>query len=212
MHMQSWWDFLVDQGFSFDRVLGIDEAGRGPLAGPVVVAGVILPKEHGIVGLNDSKLLSEKERERLYNELSEFSNFQNEKHFGVFVEQASAVVIDREGILNVTKKLMKRIIKKATPQMALLDAVNVDAYEVPQLSLVKGDQRVDCIAAASIIAKVTRDRLMQGYERRYPGYGLADHKGYGTAYHREQVLQRGLSVIHRRSFCGFVLDTSEGPP
>jgi ribonuclease HII len=213
--MDNWWNFLKSKGLPFQHVLGVDEAGRGPLAGPVVVAGVVLPKEHGIKGLNDSKLLNEKERERLFKELvelSELSNFRNGKSVEIFVEKATAAVIDRDGILVVTRRLMRRIVKKANPEMALLDAMNVDAYEIPQLSLVKGDQRVDCIAAASIIAKVTRDRLMRGYDKRYPGYGLAKHKGYGTAFHRAQLTEKGLSKVHRKTFCTYLLESTDHPP
>lgn len=191
------------RGINFDRVIGVDEAGRGPLAGPVVVAGVVLPMKHGIKGLNDSKLLSEKKREELYEQIIELSNVQ--MGCEVFIEKASAAVIDREGILNCTRRLMKRIVKKAAPDIALLDAVNVDLYNVFQLALTKGDQRVDCIAAASIIAKVTRDRMMQKYDQQYPGYGLAKHKGYGTQQHRDTLKERGLSKIHRKSFCSSFL-------
>jgi len=201
--MQSWWSFLKRRGINFDRVIGVDEAGRGPLAGPVVVAGVVLPMKHGIKGLNDSKLLSEKKREELYEQIIELSNVQ--MGCEVFIEKASAAVIDREGILNCTRRLMKRIVKKAAPDIALLDAVNVDLYNVFQLALTKGDQRVDCIAAASIIAKVTRDRMMQKYDQQYPGYGLAKHKGYGTQQHRDTLKERGLSKIHRKSFCSSFL-------
>lgn len=192
--MQSWWDFLHEQGIRAARVVGVDEAGRGPLAGPVVVAGVVLPRNHGLQGLNDSKLLTEQQREALFDPICEMGE--------VWVEKASAAVIDREGILKCTRRLMKRVVKKATPEMALLDAVNVDLYDVLQMALTKGDQRVDCIAAASIVAKVTRDRLMKKYDARYPGYGLAQHKGYGTAAHRQALQEQGLSAIHRKSFCG----------
>ncbi len=209
--MDTYWDFLDKKGLSFDRVLGVDEAGRGPLAGPVVVAGVILPKDHGILGLNDSKLLSEKERERLFGELVEGRESRVEG-IEIFVEQASAAQIDKLGILNVTKRLMRRIVKKAQPEIALLDAVNVDAYETLQLSLVKGDQRVDSIAAASIIAKVTRDRIMKDYDKRYPGYGLAQHKGYGTAFHRAQLSENGLTKVHRKTFCTYLLESTDHPP
>lgn len=209
--MQTWWDFLADRELRFDRVIGVDEAGRGPLAGPVVVAGVVLPKDHGIVGLNDSKLLSEKERERLYGELVE-SRESRVEGFEIFVENASAAQIDKLGILNVTRRLMKRIVKQAAPEMALLDAVNVDLYDVLQMALTKGDQRVDCIAAASIIAKVTRDRMMQQYDDRYPGYGLADHKGYGTAFHRRQLKEKGLTKVHRKTFCTYLLESTDHPP
>lgn len=226
--MDTWWNFLETKGLQFDRVLGVDEAGRGPLAGPVVVAGVILPKDHGIVGLNDSKMLKEAQREALFSELTQFNPSVPRQNGGtsplrrgevktnssveIYVEQASAAVIDRDGILVVTKRLMRRIVKKAMPDIALIDAVNVDVYEILQLALVKGDQRVDCIAAASIIAKVTRDRMMKDYEKRYPGYGLAQHKGYGTAFHRQQLEEKGLSKVHRKTFCTSLLESTDHPP
>ena len=188
---------MRQEGVKAQRVVGIDEAGRGPLAGPVVVAGVILPEKHGIKGLNDSKKLTEKRREELFEQIMAKGE--------VFVEQASAAVIDRDGILVCTRRLMKRIVQRSKVDMALLDAVNVDLYNVLQMALTKGDQRVDCIAAASIVAKVTRDRLMVKFDRRYPGYGLADHKGYGTEKHRHALEKTGLTVIHRKSFCGAFL-------
>lgn len=194
--MQNWWTFLRDKGVRAHRVVGVDEVGRGPLAGPVVVAGVVLPEKHGIKGLNDSKLLSEKRREALFEQIMATGE--------VFLEKASAAQIDKHGILLMTKRLMKRVVKKAAPEMALLDAVNVDLYEVLQLAITKGDQRVDCIAAASIVAKVTRDRLMVKMDAKYPGYGLSEHKGYGTQKHRNALKKAGLTKIHRKSFCGGV--------
>ena len=192
--MQSFWSFLRRRNLDFDRVLGVDEAGRGPLAGPVVVAGVILPKKHGIRGLNDSKLLTEMRREALFEQIYEKGE--------VFVEKASAAQIDKLGILVCTRRLMKRVVIASGPDIALLDAVNVDLYNVLQLALTKGDQRVDCIAAASIVAKVTRDRMMKKYDQKYPGYGLAEHKGYGTAVHRKALVSLGMTKVHRKSFCG----------
>jgi ribonuclease HII len=175
-----------------ERVVGIDEAGRGPLAGPVVVAGVVLPKNHGILGLNDSKMLSEKMLEELFEQISELGE--------VFVEKGSARVIDRDGILNVTKLLMRRVALASKSDFIFTDAVGLNVMNVPQLALTKGDARVDCIAAASIIAKVTRDRIMLEYDMKYPGYGLAEHKGYGTQVHRKAILELGASTIHRTSF------------
>ncbi len=192
--MQTWWDFLADEGLSFDEVIGVDEAGRGPLAGPLCVAGVVLPRDHGIVGLDDSKLLKKADRERLFDEI--LSTGQ------VFVELASNRSIDRDGILVVTKRLMRKIVKDSGVKLALLDAVTVNLRDVYQIGLTKGDSRVDCIAAASIVAKVTRDRLMQKMDQKYPGYGLAKHKGYGTKQHRDAIGALGLSKIHRHSFCG----------
>lgn len=197
--MQTWWDFLEEQGIDANVVVGVDEAGRGPLAGPVVVAGVVLPKHHGIEGLNDSKLLTENQREQLFEALIQLE--QKNSSVQIAIEIGSARQIDKLGILNCTKRLMKRIVKKTQPKVALLDAVNVDLYNVIQMGLTKGDQRVDCIAAASIIAKVTRDRMMMDLEQKYPGYGLAEHKGYGTVKHRKNLKEKGLSQIHRKSFC-----------
>lgn len=191
--MQTWWDFLEDQGIVQDVVIGVDEAGRGPLAGPVCVAGVVLPKDHGIQGLNDSKLLKVGDRERLFDEIVATGQ--------VFVELASNRIIDRDGILVVTKRLMRKVVKDSGAQMALLDAVTVNLRDVYQIGLTKGDSRVDCIAAASIIAKVTRDRLMQKMDQQYPGYGLAKHKGYGTKQHRDALAELGMSQVHRKSFC-----------
>jgi len=192
--MRTWWSYLKQCGVNVDRVIGLDEAGRGPLAGPVCVAGVILPKNHGIKGLNDSKLLSEKRREELYEQIQERAE--------VYVELASNKIIDKEGILVSTKRLMRKIVLKSKAEMALVDAESVpNVRDVLQLAITKGDQKVDCIAAASIIAKVTRDRLMYEYEQKIPGYGLAEHKGYGTKLHYEAIGKLGLSKLHRQSFC-----------
>lgn len=202
---------MKKRGVEIDRVIGIDEAGRGPLAGPVVVAGVILPKKHGIKGLNDSKLLTEKRREELFELIMERAHLAPSTGSGfvtgsgrcaeVFVEMASNVVIDKKGILVCTKQLMRRIVIDSGAKMALVDAESVpNVRDVIQMGVTKGDQKVDCIAAASIIAKVTRDRMMLEMDRKYPGYGLADHKGYGTEKHRKAIGELGLSKVHRKSF------------
>jgi ribonuclease HII len=192
--MQRWWSFLEKKGFDVDFVVGVDEAGRAPLAGPVCVAGVVLPKHHGIKGLDDSKVLSEKKREMLFDRIQE-------KATQISIAYASAAEIDRKGIFVCVKHLMRQVIRNSGAEVALIDAVNVDLPEIFQLSLHKADHKIDCVAAASIIAKVSRDRLMKGFEQSYPGYGLAVHKGYPTKAHREAVKKLGMSEIHRRSFC-----------
>jgi len=191
--MQSWWKFLENRGIQYaGEVVGVDEAGRGPLAGPVCVAGVVLPRGHGIKGLKDSKDLKEDERERLFEKISEVGQ--------VSVAFASAAQIDQKGILVCIKHLMRQVIRNSGADMAILDSANVDLPDVMQLSLVRGDYKVDCVAAASIVAKVSRDRLMNELDQQYPGYGLAQHKGYGTKVHQEAIKSLGLSSIHRRSF------------
>lgn len=194
LNMKSWWVYLKKLGIEVEPVVGVDEAGRGPLAGPLMVVGVILPRGHRIKGLNDSKLLTEKRREELFIEIQEKGE--------VFVESASNKLIDKHGILVMTKRLMRKIILDSRVKMVLVDAESVpNVRDVIQLAITKGDMKVDCIAAASIVAKVTRDRLMMKYSQKYPGYGLAVHKGYGTRQHREAIGELGLSKIHRKSFC-----------
>jgi ribonuclease HII len=190
--MESFFSFLSGFGVTADRVVGIDEAGRGPLAGPVCVAGVVLLKDHGIVGLDDSKKLTEKKRRELFNQITSASEY--------WVQFGSASLIDRNGILNVTKRLMRRIVIDSHPDFILTDAVGLNVMDVPQLALPKGDARVDCIAAASIVAKVVRDRLMTEYDTKYPGYRFVEHKGYGTEVHRKAIRELGPSKIHRMSF------------
>lgn len=197
--MQTWNNFLGDQ--TWERVLGMDEVGRGPLAGPVCVAGVILPKKHGIKGLQDSKLLNERKRVELYDQIIELSHSQKGRKAEVYVEMESNRRIDKDGIAVCIKRMMLKIAKQAQPDFILADAMTVNLRDVPQIAVTKGDMKVDCIAAASIIAKVTRDRLMMEYDQKYLGYGLAGHKGYGTKVHREAILSLGLSALHRKSFC-----------
>lgn len=191
--MQTWWKFLEVRGIQYSgEVVGVDEAGRGPLAGPVCVAGVVLPRGHGIKGLKDSKDLKEMERERLFEKISKVAQ--------VSVAFASAAEIDQKGILVCVKHLMRQVIRNSGADFAILDSANVDLSEVIQLSLVRGDYKVDCVAAASIIAKVSRDRLMKELDQQYPGYGLAQHKGYGTKTHQNAISALGISRIHRKSF------------
>lgn len=179
----------------FDYICGIDEAGRGPLAGPVVAGAVILPKECFIEYLNDSKKLSEKRREALFDEI-------NERALAVGVGIVSPQVIDEINILNATYEAMRQAIHNldVTPQMLLCDAVHIPDINIPQVGIIKGDAKSVSIAAASIIAKVTRDRMMYDYDKMYPEYGFAKHKGYGTKVHMEALRTYGLCTIHRTTF------------
>ena len=178
-----------------DLIAGVDEAGRGPLAGPVSVAAVILPEKLILPHLNDSKKLSAKMRDELYDEIMEKAVAVKQ----VFVESA---VIDRINILQATMQGMYDAVYglPQKPQMVLIDAVHLGSLPMPQLSLIKGDAKSASIAAASIIAKVSRDRLMDEYDRKYPQYGFASHKGYGTAEHVEAVRRYGPCPIHRLTF------------
>ncbi|MBR1628526.1 MAG: ribonuclease HII [Lachnospiraceae bacterium] len=176
-------------------ICGIDEAGRGPLAGPVVAGAVVLPVDVEILWVNDSKKLSAKKREILYEEIME-------KAVSVGVGMASPAEIDEVNILQATYLAMRRAIcdLSVVPDMLLNDAVVIPQVAIQQVGIVKGDQKSVSIAAASIIAKVTRDRLMEDYDEEYPGYGFAEHKGYGTAKHYEALQRLGPSPIHRRTF------------
>ena len=176
-------------------ICGIDEAGRGPLAGPVVAGAVVLDKTKEILYLNDSKKLSEKKREALFDEIME-------KAIAVGVGIVDEKVIDDINILQATYKAMRLAIDnlKVKPQILLNDAVIIPDVDIPQEKIIKGDAKSVSIAAASIIAKVTRDRLMTEYDEKYPDYGFAGHKGYGTAAHIEKIKEIGPCPIHRRSF------------
>lgn len=176
-------------------VCGVDEAGRGPLAGPVVAGAVILPKDCEILYLNDSKQLSEKKRELLYQEIME-------KALAVGVGMASPARIDEINILQATYEAMRKAVRKLSvrPQILLNDAVTIPRVELPQVPIIKGDAKSVSIAAASIIAKVTRDRLMREYDRIMPEYGFAGHKGYGSKDHMRAIREYGPSPIHRKTF------------
>lgn len=176
-------------------VCGIDEAGRGPLAGPVVAGAVILPKDCRLLYLNDSKQLSEKKREELYDVIMENA-------VGVGVGFAGPARIDEINILQATYEAMREAVSKLTvrPQILLNDAVTIPGMDVPQVPIIKGDAKSISIAAASIIAKVTRDRLMREYDKIMPEYGFASHKGYGAASHIEAIKKYGPSPIHRATF------------
>lgn len=176
-------------------VAGLDEAGRGPLAGPVVAAAVILPRRCRLDGLDDSKQLTETERARLYDEI-------RQRAVGVGVGRASEREIDAMNILEATRLAMSRAIQAlpVRPDYLLLDAVELPAIPLPQRAIVKGDALSVSVAAASIIAKVTRDRLMSEYHRQYPQYNFVAHKGYGTAEHLRMLAAHGPCAIHRLSF------------
>lgn len=187
-------------------IAGIDEAGRGPLAGPVVVACVVMPRDSMIEGVNDSKKVSEKKREKLYDEI-----IQEAIAYGVGI--ISQEEIDKINILNATKEGLTLAIKEMEkdlkekqrgfekPEIILVDALTkIDTDHIPYRSIIKGDAKSYSIAAASIIAKVTRDRIMREWDEVYPMYGFAKHKGYGTASHIAAIKEYGLCPLHRRSF------------
>lgn len=176
-------------------ICGIDEAGRGPLAGPVVAGAVILPKDCEILYLNDSKKLSPVKREALYDEIME-------KAVAVGVGMASPARIDKINVLQATYEAMREAISKlhVQPDILLNDAVTIPEVDILQVPIIKGDAKSVSIAAASIIAKVTRDRLMVQYDEILPGYGFAQHKGYGSQEHIAAIRRLGPSPIHRQSF------------
>ena len=174
---------------------GIDEVGRGPLAGPVVAGAVILPEDCEILYLNDSKKLSEKKRELLYDEIME-------KAIAVGIGAVSPERIDEINILQATYEAMRIAISRLSvrPDLLLNDAVTIPQVDIPQVPIIKGDAKSVSIAAASIIAKVTRDRMMVQYEDLYPGYEFASNKGYGSARHIAALKEIGPCPIHRRTF------------
>lgn len=179
----------------YSLIAGVDEVGRGPLAGPVVTAAVILPYSEFIPGINDSKKLSEKQREALFEVIIE-------RAISYEVGIVDEKVIDEINILNATKKAMENAINalKPQPDYLLLDAVKLERVKIPQASIIKGDALSISIAAASIIAKVTRDRLISEMDVKYPEYGFAKHKGYGTQEHIDAIKKFGICPIHRVSF------------
>lgn len=185
---------LREKGFKF--ICGIDEAGRGPLAGPVVVASVIMPADSMIEGVNDSKKISEKKREELYEKI-----IKEAISYGVAIIGQDE--IDEVNILNATKKGLTISLQELTqkPDLILVDALNhIDTLGIPYDSIIKGDAKCYSIAAASIIAKVTRDRIMREWDKIYPEYGFEKHKGYGTANHIKAIKEFGLCPIHRKTF------------
>lgn len=178
-------------------ICGIDEVGRGPLAGPVVAGAVILPKNCEILYLNDSKQLSAEKREQLYDVILEHA-------VAVGIGIVSPQRIDEINILQATYEAMRQAIGKLNPQPAVLlnDAVRIPQVAIQQVPIIKGDAKSVSIAAASIVAKVTRDRMMEQYEEVFPGYGFARNKGYGSKEHIETLQTMGPTAIHRRSFIG----------
>ena len=180
-----------------ELIAGVDEAGRGPLAGPLVIAAVILPKDVFISGLNDSKQLSAEKREQLYDVILEHA-------VAVGIGIVSPQRIDEINILQATYEAMRQAIEKLNPQPAVLlnDAVRIPQVAIQQVPIIKGDAKSVSIAAASIVAKVTRDRMMEQYEEVFPGYGFARNKGYGSKEHIEALQTMGPTAIHRRSFIG----------
>lgn len=181
----------------FRTIAGIDEAGRGPLAGPVVAAAVVLPPDLTIAGVDDSKKLTAGERDRLYDTIMAAA-------LAVGVGSCDSRTIDRINILQATLRAMESAVGAlpVAPDYLLIDGISKTALPLPQKTLKKGDSHSLSIAAASIVAKVTRDRLMVEYDRQYPGYGFAGHKGYGSASHMEAIAQLGPSPIHRLTFRG----------
>lgn len=178
------------------RICGIDEAGRGPLAGPVVVAAVIMSVDSMIEGVNDSKKISEKKREKLYDEIT-----SNAIAWGVGIIDQNE--IDKINILNATKKGLTKALTELVekPDIILVDALTgIDTLGIPYQSIIKGDAKSYSIAAASIVAKVTRDRIMRQWDEIYPEYGFEKHKGYGTKVHIEAIKNYGICPLHRKTF------------
>lgn len=185
---------LYSKGFK--NICGIDEAGRGPLAGPVVVAGVIMPQDSMIEGINDSKKVTEKRREKLYDEIIK-------EAISYFVAVIDHNVIDDINILNATKQGVTQVVDglEIKPDLIIVDALtNINTRGIPYEPIIKGDAKCYNIAAASILAKVTRDRIMRQWDEIYPQYGFISHKGYGTAKHISAIKEYGLCPIHRLTF------------
>ena len=179
----------------YSYICGIDEAGRGPLAGPVVAGAVILPKDCRILYINDSKKLSEKRRNELFDIIKEEA-----VTYGIGIIDAAR--IDEINILQATYEAMRSAINNLNPSPDILlnDAVTIPKVDIKQVPIIKGDAKSISIAAASVLAKVTRDRIMREWDEVYPQYGFAKHKGYGTAAHIAAIKEHGLCPIHRRSF------------
>ena len=179
----------------YANVCGIDEAGRRPLCGPVVAGAVVLPKECNILYINDSKKLTEKMRDKVYDEIAANA-------VAWAIGMASPERIDEINILQATYEAMREAIGKlkVTPDILLNDAVTIPGVDIKQIPIIKGDAKSRSIAAASIMAKVTRDRMMEQYDALYPEYGFARHKGYGTKAHIEALKEYGPCPIHRRTF------------
>ena len=189
------YEYEIHSKYGFSLIAGVDEAGRGPLAGPVVAAAVIMPLGCFLPRVNDSKKLSPKVRAELYDLIKE-------QAIAVSSASADEKIIDRVNIYQATMNCMYEALFSLSrqPQEVLIDAVQLEQLPVPSMSIVKGDAKSVSIAAASIIAKVERDRLMDQYDKVYPEYGFAQHKGYGTAEHMAALRKYGPCPIHRRSF------------
>lgn len=189
---------VISNGYT--AVCGVDEAGRGPLAGPVCAAAVILPPNTIIDGVNDSKKLTEKKRESLFDVIKEQS-------LAYSVAWASVEEIEEINILNAAMLAMRRAVEGLTVKadFALIDGNKAPQLDIPAFPIIKGDSLSMSIAAASILAKVSRDRLMYEYDKQFPDYGFAKHKGYGTKLHREKLLELGPCEIHRQSFLKKIL-------
>ncbi len=193
-HMLEIEEDLYNKGYKL--VCGVDEAGRGPLCGPVVAAAVILKPGDTIEGVNDSKKLSEKKREKLYGDIMD-------RALAVGIGISDVDVIEDVNILNATKLAMKQAIEKLSivPEYVLIDGNQMIDIDISASTVVHGDAVSESIAAASIIAKVTRDRMLIKWDKDYPEYGFAKHKGYGTKAHIEAIGKYGLTPLHRPSFC-----------
>ncbi len=196
-------DYSIENEYrekGFNIICGVDEAGRGPLAGPVYAAAVILPSDCVIEGLNDSKKLTEKKREKLFDEIKE-------KALAYGIASADEKEIDEINILNATFLAMKRAIDSLSvkPDIALIDGNQKPHTDIEEVTVIKGDAKSMSIAAASVLAKVSRDRFMLEMAEKYPQYEFARHKGYGTKLHYEKIAQYGVCDIHRRTFLKKIL-------
>ncbi len=185
------------------NIAGVDEVGRGPLAGPVVAAAVVLPEDFDVLGIDDSKKLSEKRREELFGVILE-------KAVAWGIGMADHSTIDEINILQATKLAMKDAIADLSGKLegidyVIFDAVKINDLKLPQEAVIKGDSKILAVAAASIVAKVTRDRMMVAYAEEYPGYGFEKNKGYGTKQHYEGIARQGICPIHRKTFLKKVL-------
>jgi ribonuclease HII len=185
------------RGKGYNSIAGVDEAGRGPVAGPVVAAAVVLPEGLRLDGLNDSKKVSERNRKRLF-----FDILASGSQLGIGV--AGVEEIESRNILGATKVAMSEALKNlsSVPALVILDAVELPGLDIPQEPVVKGDTKSACVAAASIVAKYVRDRIMLHYSKIYPQYGFGRHKGYGTREHLAAIREHGPCPIHRQGFRG----------
>lgn len=189
--------FFEKKYSDYPFICGIDEVGRGPLAGPVVAAAVILPRDSRILYINDSKKLTPKRREELFQVIQE-------EAVAIGIGSADQNRIDEINILQATYEAMRKAVAELSvqPSLLLVDAVHIPGLDIPQVGIIKGDAKSQSIAAASVIAKVTRDRLMEAYDPLFPEYHFASNKGYGTAAHIEALKKNGACTLHRRTFIG----------